>query len=108
MSFDNDITLTPERLQSLGMQDPSQAQRNLELLRAAMGAQGFSAFLPQLLASLPSSADPDMALNNFERFVSSLNDIPSFLSICKKRSDILVFLITIFGASRFLSTFLVG
>jgi len=108
MSFDNDITLTPERLQSLGMQDLSLAQRNLELLRAAMGAEGFSALLPRLLSSLSSSADPDMALNNFERLVSALNDVPSFLSFCQKRSDILVSLITIFGASRFLSTFLVG
>ncbi|HSA77825.1 MAG TPA: hypothetical protein VLG72_03100, partial [Nitrospirota bacterium] len=72
MSFDNDITLTPDRLQSLGMQDLSLAQRNLELLRAAMSAEGFSALLPRLLASLSSSADPDMALNNFERFVSAL------------------------------------
>ena len=108
MSFDNDITLNPEQLQSLGMQDPSQAQRNLELLRAAMGAEGFSELLPGLLAYLSSSADPDMALNNFERFVSALNDIPSFLHFCRTRSDILISLITIFGASRFLSTFLVG
>ena len=108
MSFDNDITLTPERLQSLGMQDPSQAQRNLELLRTSMGADGFSTLLPGLLASLSRSADPDMALNNFERFVSALNDVPSFLSCCRARLDILISLITIFGASRFLSTFLVG
>ncbi|HTP04863.1 MAG TPA: bifunctional [glutamate--ammonia ligase]-adenylyl-L-tyrosine phosphorylase/[glutamate--ammonia-ligase] adenylyltransferase [Nitrospirota bacterium] len=108
MSFDNDITLTLEQLQSLGMQDSSQAQRNLELLRTSMGADGFSTLLPGLLASLSRSADPDMALNNFERFVSALNDVPSFLSCCRARLDILISLITIFGASRFLSTFLVG
>lgn len=108
MSFDNDITVTPERLQDLGMQDLSQAQRNLELLRATVGAEGLSALLPGLFTNLSSAADPDMALNNFERFVSALNDIPSFLSLCRTRPDILVSLITIFGSSRFLSTFLVS
>ena len=48
-----------------------------------------------------------MALNNIERFVSALTDIPSFVSLCRERHDILRALITIFGASRFLSTFLV-
>ncbi len=108
MSFDNDITVTPERLQNLGMQDLSQAQRNLELLRSTIGAEGLSAFLPGLLTNLSSSADPDMSLNNFERFASALDDIPSFLSFCRTRPDILVSFITIFGSSRFLSTFLVS
>jgi glutamate-ammonia-ligase adenylyltransferase len=108
MSFDNDITPTAELLQSIGIQDTAQAQRNLELLRTSIGPEGVSTLLSRLLASLSGSADPDMALNNFERFVSALKDVPSFLSSCRTKSDILFPLITIFGASRFLSTFLVG
>ena len=108
MSFDNDITVPPERLQDLGLQDLSQAQRNLELLRSALGPEGLTALLPRLFTNLSIAADPDMALNNFERFVSALNDISSFLSLCRMRPDILACLITIFGSSRFLSTFLVS
>ena len=108
MSFDNDITVSPERLKDLGMRDLSQAQRNLELLRSATGSEGLSTLLQGLIANLSIAADPDMALNNFERFVNELNDIPSFLSLCRTRPDILVSLVTIFGSSRFLSTFLVS
>ena len=72
-----------------------------------IGAEGFSQLLPLLLADLARAADPDMALNNFERFAGALADIPSFVSQCLTRRDILRSLITIFGASRFLSTFLV-
>jgi len=108
MSFDNDITVSPERLKDLGMRDLSQAQKNLELLRSATGSEGLSGLLHGLFTNLSIAADPDMALNNFERFVNALNDIPSFLSLCRMRPDILVSLVTIFGSSRFLSTFLVS
>jgi glutamate-ammonia-ligase adenylyltransferase len=108
MSFDNDITVSQERLQELGMQNLTQAQRNLELLRSTLGSEGLSSLLHRLFTNLSIAADPDMALNNLERFVSALNDIPSFISLCLSRPDILVYLITIFGSSRFLSTFLVS
>ena len=107
MSFDKHITPDPEQLSQLGVQDTAQALRNLELSGAAIGAEGFSQLLPLLLADLARAADPDMALNNFERFAGALADIPSFVSQCLARRDILRSLITIFGASRFLSTFLV-
>ncbi len=107
MSFDKHITPDPEQLSQLGVQDTAQALRNLELSGATIGAEGFSQLLPLLLADLSRAADPDMALNNFERFAGALADIPSFVSLCRTNHDILRSLITIFGASRFLSTFLV-
>ena len=107
MSFDKHITPAPEQLSHLGIQDTAQALRNLELAGARIGEKGFSELLPLLLVDLSRAADPDMALNNFERFVDALADIPSFLSQCRSGHDILRSLITIFGASRFLSTFLV-
>ena len=107
MSFYNYITPSPERLQGLGIQDPTQAQKNIELLRSTLGAKGFPEFMTTLLPLLSSTADPDMALNNLERFLGSLGDAPSFLSVCRTRPGILVSLVTIFGASRFLSTFIV-
>lgn len=108
MSFDKHITPTPEQLSHLGVQDTAQALRNLELLDAKLCPEGFSEIVTLLLADLPKAADPDMALNNIERFVSALTDSPSFVLICRRRHDVLRALVTIFGASRFLSTFLVS
>ena len=107
MPADNQITCTPERLSQCGIRDAVQAVKNLELLRAKLGAEGYAVILPGLLASLALAADSDMALNNCERYVSALGDVPSFRSICRTRPDVLDSLVTIFGASRFLSTFLV-
>ncbi|MCK9419149.1 MAG: bifunctional [glutamate--ammonia ligase]-adenylyl-L-tyrosine phosphorylase/[glutamate--ammonia-ligase] adenylyltransferase [Nitrospirae bacterium] len=107
MSFDKHITPTAEQLSHCGVQDTAQALRNLELLGAKIGPGGFSEIVPLLLADLSRAADPDMAMNNFERFVGALADLPSFVSLCRRRHDVLRALITIFGASRFLSTFLV-
>lgn len=106
MSIDKQITPAPEQLLHLGVQDPAQALKNLELLGVHLGPEGFSEILPLLLADLATTADPDMALNNGERFVGALADIPPFVSLCRGRPEVLRALITIFGASRFLSTFL--
>jgi glutamate-ammonia-ligase adenylyltransferase len=107
MSFDKHITPNAEQLSHLGVQDTARALGNVELLYARLGPGGYSDILPLLLADLSKAADPDMALNNFERFVDALADISSFVSLCRARHDILRSLISIFGASRFLSTFLV-
>jgi len=107
MSFDKYITPNPEQLSRLGVQDTAQALNNLELLGAKLGPEGFSEIVSLMLADLTTAADPDMAVNNIERFVSALTDVPSFVSLCRERPDVLRALITIFGASRFLSSFLV-
>ncbi len=108
MSHYKHITPTAEQLSPLGVQDTAQALSNLELLATKLGPEDFAEFFPLLLLDLSKAADPDMALNNFERFVDGLADIPFFVSLCRTRHDVLRALITIFGASRFLSTFLVS
>jgi glutamate-ammonia-ligase adenylyltransferase len=108
MSFDKHITPTPAQLSQIGVQDTAQALRNFELTVEKIGEEGFSQLLPLLLADLSKAADPDMALNYLERFAGALSDIPSFVSLCRTKHDILRALITIFGASRFLSAFLVS
>ncbi len=37
MSFDNDITVSPEQLRTLGIVDAEQARKNFELLQKALG-----------------------------------------------------------------------
>jgi glutamate-ammonia-ligase adenylyltransferase len=108
MPADNQITCAPERLAQCGIQDAAQAQKNLGLLCATLGAEGCKEILPDLLFALTRAADPDMALNNLERFLGALHDIPSFFSAYRAKPDLLVPLVTIFGASRFLSTYLVS
>lgn len=105
MSFDNEITVAPERLRALGIVAPEQAQKNLELLQKSLGPEEYREILKPLLAALASSADPDMALNNLERFVSP-QEAASVISAVRANPSLLSALITIFGASRFLSAFL--
>jgi len=106
MLFYNQITLTPEELKSRGILDAPQALRNLELIRSRLGTEAFSSLLPPLLAAVSRAGDPDMALNNAERFVNALEDVLPFLSLCRDRPEALLSLMTIFGGSRFLSTYL--
>ncbi|HUJ17482.1 MAG TPA: bifunctional [glutamate--ammonia ligase]-adenylyl-L-tyrosine phosphorylase/[glutamate--ammonia-ligase] adenylyltransferase [Nitrospirota bacterium] len=108
MPFDNDITITDERLLSCGIVDLPQARKNLELLRKTLGAEQFSTLVSPLAACLSTAADPDLALNNFERFVSALTEAASFPPLCGKEPGLLTSLITVFGASRFLATFLLS
>ena len=108
MSFYKHITPSPEQLSQLGVLDTAQALRNLELSAAKLGEEAFSELVPLLILDLSKAADPDLSLNNLERFVGGLADIPAFVSLCRTRHDILRALITIFGASRFLSTFLIS
>ncbi|HEY6012105.1 MAG TPA: glutamate-ammonia-ligase adenylyltransferase, partial [Nitrospirota bacterium] len=107
MSFDKQITVTPEQFSDLGFIDIAQAGKNLDLLRSRLG-QEFSSVLPVVLSCLSGSADPDMALNNLERFTAGLTDVPSFIACCGDMRDFLPSFITLFGASRFLSAFLVA
>jgi glutamate-ammonia-ligase adenylyltransferase len=108
MSFDNTIILTPAQLARCGLENPSQALKNLDLLSKKLGHEALRELVPFLLTPLTASADPDMALNNLERFVSSLSDGAAFISLCRERQDVLQSLIAVFGASRFLSSFIVA
>ncbi len=91
-----------------GIEDLAQALKNLEYLRTGLGEGVCSEVLPLFFPVLSRTADPDMALNNFERFVSGLDDVPAFVSLLRANPALLVSLLTVFGASRFLSTFLIA
>ncbi|HAK59441.1 MAG TPA: bifunctional [glutamate--ammonia ligase]-adenylyl-L-tyrosine phosphorylase/[glutamate--ammonia-ligase] adenylyltransferase [Nitrospiraceae bacterium] len=105
MSIGNHRIVTPPQLTHAGIQDAEQALKNLDLLQSAFGRDQFGEFLPPFLHALAGTADPDMALNNAERFVSGLEDKAAFLSLCRTNANLVTSLMTIFGASRFLSTY---
>ncbi|HTG00963.1 MAG TPA: hypothetical protein VK654_10315, partial [Nitrospirota bacterium] len=75
MPEDKQITITEQELADLGILDRSRALANVELLFTSLGPEGSFILGPSFLPELAQAADPDMALNNFERFVSSLPDI---------------------------------
>ncbi len=106
MTFDNDIT--PERLRAAGLEDPQAALRNLDLLRKALGEKEQGTITASLFSCLSFTADPDLALNNFERFVGALGDVPSFVVLCRNKPALIEYLIVLFGASRFLSAFVIS
>ncbi|MFA5074303.1 MAG: bifunctional [glutamate--ammonia ligase]-adenylyl-L-tyrosine phosphorylase/[glutamate--ammonia-ligase] adenylyltransferase [Nitrospirota bacterium] len=108
MSFDKYTSSFSQQLLSAGIQDPTAAIKNLDLIQDTIGIEPFTRLIPSILSALAKAADPDMALNHFERFAGALRDVPAFVSLCEKRQDILNSLITLFGASRFLSSYLVG
>jgi glutamate-ammonia-ligase adenylyltransferase len=95
-------------MQQLGLENGPQALKNLEYLRTGLGEGACTEVLPHFFSVLSRTADPDMALNNFERLVSGLDDAQAFASRLCSNPGLLTPLLTVFGASRFLSTFLVS
>ncbi|HXY61928.1 MAG TPA: glutamate-ammonia-ligase adenylyltransferase, partial [Nitrospirota bacterium] len=109
MPDDKQIMLTASEAEAAGIVDSAQASRNFELLQSELGPHCLSDLLRTLLNELSLSADPDLGLNNFERYVNALsNNAQRLITLCRVRSDILHSLVTVLGASRFLSSYLVN
>jgi glutamate-ammonia-ligase adenylyltransferase len=104
MTNNNEISMDPAVLSAAGIQDASQALRNLELVRKRLDTVAFAALLPSLLLSLKRSGDPDMALNHLERFLNELDPVSQFVQEVRTRPSVLTDLIVLFGASRFLAS----
>lgn len=104
----NDNEITVERLRNAGLLDPAAAKKTIAQISKTLGAADLHVLLPALLDELSLAADPDMALNNLERFISSVEDVTRFPSICRSSQPMLRRLITVFGASRFLSAFAIA
>lgn len=95
-------------LNQAGLKDLQRAKRNLTLLaEKGIHRGGFEALLPSLLEALRNAPDPDMALNNFERYAEAVVDRGFFYSLLKENRKILDLALTIFGSSQFLSDLLV-
>ena len=94
-------------LNRAGLKDLRRAQRNLELLaEKGIHREGFEALLPKLLEALKNTPDPDMALNNFERYAEAVVDRGFLYSLLRENRKVLDLALTIFGSSQFLSDLL--
>ncbi len=97
-----------ERLAAAGCQHPERAAKNVELLAPDAAARSqLELALPALLTGLRRVPDPDMALNNLERFNQAVLDRRFLLGLFRDSPRVLHLLITIFGSSQFLSDILV-
>jgi glutamate-ammonia-ligase adenylyltransferase len=95
-------------LRPYGFADPRAADRNLQQIAEDPRARELLAqMLPELLAALARSADPDAALLHLERFMrASLSPVP-VLSALAGRPSAVELLCFSFGASPFLAEILV-
>ncbi len=97
-----------QKLAASGCQDPEAAAKNLERLAPDADTRSqLEAALPALLIGLRRVPDPDLALNNLERFNQAALDRRFLLGLLRDNPRILHLLLTIFGSSQFLSDILV-
>jgi glutamate-ammonia-ligase adenylyltransferase len=96
------------KLAAAGCQDPGRAAKNLERLATDAPAQSqLQSALPALLTGLRRVPDPDLALNNLERFAQAVLDRHFLLGLFRDNPRVLHLALTIFGSSQFLSDVLI-
>jgi [glutamine synthetase] adenylyltransferase / [glutamine synthetase]-adenylyl-L-tyrosine phosphorylase len=101
---DNEIALDSAVLTASGIADVKQAMKNLDLIKSRLGPDALL-FFPNLIAALNHTGDPDMALNNLERFLGELEPVTQFITEVRTQPGILTSLVMLFGASRFLADY---
>ncbi len=91
-----------------GIQNPDRAEANLQIIRdSGMPADLFDGLWRQLQQHLGDTSDPDMALNNLERFVLAARSPQAIAALLDRDRTGLPILLTIFSTSQYLSDQLV-
>lgn len=98
-----------EALAAVGCREPEQARHNLERLAGSSPPHltSLQSILPLLLERLANLADPDMALNNLERYAETVIDRGFLFSLFRDSPKSLDLLLTLFGSSQHLSDVLI-
>src|SRR5574337_112016 len=96
-----------EALAAAGCRYPEQAQQNLQRLAGSSHLTSLQSILPLLLDRLRNLADPDMALNNLERYAEVVIDRGFLFSHLRDSPKSLDLLLTLFGSSQHLSDILI-
>ena len=95
-------------LAEAGITDPVKAEKNLQLLAGrGPGYEAFCAILPSILQALRGVADPDAALNSWERLIGALRDRESHYDYLGKNPNKIVILLGIMGTSQYLADILI-
>ena len=103
-------------LEAEGFSQPHRAYRNVLLLRDGSAGSAltprsrrlFMEIMPTLLSGCAASADPDMALNNLESFVSSYGSREGIHTFIKERPESATLLTKLLGSSEYFSRLFVA
>lgn len=102
------IALQDAQLQQLGIRDLRRARTILEILRGwGPHAEAFDQMLPHLLEAIKLSPDPDMALNNFERWQANLGNRLPYYRFLVENPTVLEIFFTVCATSQFFSEILI-
>ncbi len=97
-----------EPLRRWGLKEPARAQANLLGIAHAGVPLDLLAYLAtELEKHLPRLSDPDMALNNLERFISNSRNPLGLVALLERDPDSFPPLLQIFSVSQYLSDILV-
>lgn len=95
-------------LRGWGITDTAKAQANLlAISQSGLTLDLLANLCDQLAEHLPQVSDPDMALNNLERFLCAARSPLSFGGLLERDPDALPTLLTIFSASQHFADLLV-
>ncbi|HEV3022696.1 MAG TPA: hypothetical protein VGX76_09510 [Pirellulales bacterium] len=95
-------------LQAWGLADPRHGHENLVRMATAGLTLDLLAAICQILAEhLPRTSDPDMALNNLDRFVAAARNPLSLGSLFERDREALPILLQIFSTSQHYSDLLI-
>lgn len=105
-----------ERLSSLGFENPKIALGEIELLWRGPSFSRLSnssrvtlkRVVPFVFKEIVSSPEPDMALQNFEKYLSAVGARGSQYALLAENHNIIKLLVGTFGTSRFLSNILLS
>jgi len=95
-------------LQHWGLRDPERGWRNLSHLAAAVGAEALRELCHPLGRLLPRCPDPDMALNNLERFLANPEGARQLPALLEGRARTLETLLQLLSTSQYFSDLLVA
>ena len=101
-------TLSDAYLQELGIRELQRARLIFEILRGwGPHAEAFDQMLPHLLQAMKLSPDPDMALNNFERWQANLANRLPYYRFLAENPRVLEIFFTVCATSQFFSEILI-
>src|SRR5947199_9872286 len=88
-------------LQTWRLRDLDRGRLNLDHLATALGPEGLRELLVPLGRLLQRNPDPDMALNNLERFLGNPVGAATLPSLLHNRARTLEILLQLLGTSHF-------
>jgi glutamate-ammonia-ligase adenylyltransferase len=95
-------------LQLWNLRDPERGWRNLTHLAQAVGVEALRELCHPLARLLPRCSDPDMALNNLERFLANPAGAQQLPGLQEARARTLEILLQLLSTSQFFSDLLVA